>query len=160
MPTPLASSRHLIRMAALFAAGVVVFLILRTLLVPKDFGRLGHYRAGALEDNKALPLVHAGKAACLECHGDVARTMAAKQSGHRTIGCESCHGPQAAHATAEDPGRLKPKLPEARPLCLGCHSEDSARPAFLPQQDPKRHNPKSACADCHSPHAPRMEDSK
>lgn len=147
-------------MAVLFATGGLAFLLLRATLVPKDFGRHGHYRAGALEDNRARPLVHAGRAACLDCHGDIPKAMEAKASGHRGIGCEACHGAQAAHAAAEDPGKAKPKLPEARPLCLGCHAQDPARPGFLPQQDPKLHHPKSVCTDCHNPHAPRMEDGK
>lgn len=156
MPLYLPHTRHLVRMAGLFTCGILAFLMVRHVLVPKDFGNLGHYRAGALDDNKARALAHAGKAACLECHGDIPKAMETKKSGHRTIGCEACHGPLADHAA--NSGTLKPRLPDPRLLCLRCHAEDPARPAFLPQKDPKRHNPKAACTDCHNPHAPRMED--
>ena len=45
---------HLIRMAGVFVVGGLVFLLMRGLLVPSDFGELGHYRASALEDNRAI----------------------------------------------------------------------------------------------------------
>ena len=36
---------HLFRVAAVFLVGFVAFLVLRSLLVPRSFGRYGHYRA-------------------------------------------------------------------------------------------------------------------
>ena len=36
---------HLLRMAALFVAGLAAFVVLRGVLVPADFGELGHYRS-------------------------------------------------------------------------------------------------------------------
>ena len=49
------NSGHLIRPALVLLAGVVVFLIIRAAVVPKDFGKYGHYRAGALDMIAALP---------------------------------------------------------------------------------------------------------
>ena len=46
---------HLLRVAGLFAAGVLAFLVLQAFLVPKGFGVYGHYRAGALEENRVRP---------------------------------------------------------------------------------------------------------
>ena len=46
---------HLVRVAGLFLAGVVVFVVLQALLIPEGFGLYGHYRAGALADNRARP---------------------------------------------------------------------------------------------------------
>ena len=74
---------HLVRVAALFAAGVLVFVALQSLLVPKGFGGYGHYRAGALDDNRARPLVHAGRGACVECHADVWRVLATRPARRR-----------------------------------------------------------------------------
>ena len=56
---------HLLRMAAIFVAGAVLFIVVRGLLVPEDFGVYGHFRAGALDDNRQRPLVHAGAEAYL-----------------------------------------------------------------------------------------------
>ena len=39
---------HLLRVAGLFVAGVLAFLVLQAFLVPRGFGVYGHYRAGAL----------------------------------------------------------------------------------------------------------------
>ena len=41
-------SGHLFRLAAVFLGGILVFLIVRALLVPKTFGEYGHYRGSAL----------------------------------------------------------------------------------------------------------------
>ena len=91
---------------------------------------------------------------CAGCHGDVAD---AKGAGpHAGVGCEACHGPQAAHAQADDPSALKPEKPDPVNLCLVCHRANVAKPAGFPQIDPKEHNPGAACHDCHAPHNPGL----
>ena len=69
---PFRSYEHLLRLAAVFAAGVALFLGARWLLVPSDYGRLGAYRASALVQNQLRPIAYAGQVACVECHTDVA----------------------------------------------------------------------------------------
>ncbi len=54
---------HLVRMAGLFGVGLLVFVVLRGVLIPADFGELGHYRASALDDNRSVELKFAGRAA-------------------------------------------------------------------------------------------------
>ena len=141
---------HLVRMAGLFGAGLLLFLLLRGVLIPADFGVYGHFRAGALSDNASVNLHFAGRAACASCHDDVAATKAA--GPHAPIGCESCHGPLARHA--DDPQSQQPELPVATPLCVGCHAANVARPASFPQVDPPEHAQGEACDGCHSPHDP------
>jgi len=150
----LKDKEHLVRLAALFAAGFVLFLAAKTLLVPKGFGLYGHYRAGALADNRARPISFAGRAACGECHTDKRDEI---QGGkHAGIGCEACHGPLAKHA--EDPSSdPKPVKPDPRKLCLTCHLANVAKPVKFPQIDPKAHFEGNPCAGCHSPHAPDKE---
>jgi hypothetical protein len=145
---------HLVRMAGLFVVGLVVFLLVRAAFVPKDFGEYGHYRAGALDDNRDRPLVYAGGTACEACHSDVADTR--KGSKHAGIGCETCHGPQAQHAGADDPGTFKPKRPDPKTICLMCHLENAAKPAKFPQVNPKDHGDGQPCASCHKPHRPEI----
>ena len=143
---------HLFRLALLFLAGFALFLVLRGLLVPEGFGEIGHYRVGALADNRDRQPVFAGQSACADCHGDVADRKAAGR--HVTVGCEACHGPQAAHAGADDPSASRPEKPDLTNLCLVCHRPNVAKPAGFPSVDPKEHNPGASCHDCHEPHDP------
>lgn len=150
MSSTMAGKAHLLRVAALFAAGLVVFLVVRWLLVPADFGVHGHYRASALDDARALPVVHAGQAACVECHSDTAE---ARQAGrHARIACEACHGPQARHAGGDE--QAKPARPHGRTTCLPCHAASVARPARYPQVEIADHAGDAACIECHQPHQP------
>ncbi len=146
-------SEHLFRLALLFVAGVAVFLVVRALLVPAGFGELGHYRTGAIEDNRARPLAFAGHAACAECHDEVAAKLAG--DGHARVACESCHGPLAAHVA--DPDAVKPELPAVTTLCARCHELNQARPDKHPQVDVDAHSEGNACTECHDQHAPRVE---
>lgn len=141
---------HLLRMAGLFVAGAAVFVIVRAVLVPEGFGTWGHFRAGALDDNRAHPLRFAGQQACADCHAEVLEVRIG--SKHATIGCEACHGPLAAHA--EDPGAAPAQRPEATPLCLGCHQANVARPFGFPQIDQAEHGGGEPCISCHQPHHP------
>ncbi len=152
----LRDKEHLVRMAGLFGAGIVAFFILQALLVPKGFGEFGHYRAGALDDNRARPISFAGRAACLDCHGDQGDVL--KGGKHAGLGCEACHGALAAHA--EDPSAHKGFKPEIGTLCVRCHLANVAKPAKFPQIEPKEHFDGGPCGGCHDPHAPDKEPKK
>jgi hypothetical protein len=148
----LRDAEHILRLVALFAAGVTVFLIVRALLVPPGFGEYGHYRSGALADNWQRPPAFAGRAACADCHDEAATALAGDV--HAPIGCESCHGPLAAHAA--DPGAVTPEIADVTRLCTDCHAAEPARPATHPQVEVAGHAEGAACADCHEPHAPEL----
>ena len=144
---------HLVRVAVLFVGGILGFLVVQALLVPDDFGVYGHFRAGALDDNRALPLVHAGRAACVECHSDVPEEAAG--GAHAAVRCEACHGAQGRHA--EDPSVDEPGRPDAATLCAGCHAANVARPAGFPQVDAADHAAGESCLTCHAAHHPGLE---
>lgn len=150
MRSLLRDAEHLVRLALLFAAGVALFLVARALLVPPGFGELGHFRTGAIGDNQARTPAYAGRAACADCHGEIAEALAA--DAHTGIGCESCHGALAAHAA--DPDASPPASLDSTALCTLCHAALAARPAAHPQVDVAAHAEGNACVDCHSPHAP------
>jgi hypothetical protein len=150
MSGPFGHGEHLVRVAGLLAAGLLFFLLARAVLVPSDFGVYGHYRASALADNRARPLVHAGRAACAPCHAERAAELA--KGKHAGVGCESCHGALAAHAA--DAKAHKARKPDGRALCLTCHRFNVARPASFSQVDPREHAPEGACIDCHAAHDP------
>jgi len=146
---------HLVRMASLFAVGIGVFLALQYLFVPPGFGQFGHYRAGALADNRdpgLHPLQYAGRAVCEDCHGDVVE--ARKGSRHDRVACEACHGPSARHAS--NPSDTKPPRPDARALCIRCHSTSASRPRGFPQVVVDDHAPQGPCTSCHKAHAPKV----
>ena len=146
--------RHLLHVAAAFVVVITGFLIVRRAVVPKDFGKLGHYRAAAVDDIKAMPLRYAGDLSCAPCHRAQAKAKAS--SKHKTIHCESCHGALQAHAA--DPSAMKPpktKESDMRSFCGWCHEKSLSRPAKFPQVDLHEHNPGIACSQCHPPHQPK-----
>jgi hypothetical protein len=142
---------HLYRVAVLFVAGLLVFMLLKTLLVPRGFGVYGHYRAGALADNRARPIAFAGRATCEACHTDA--VQAATGGKHAGIGCEACHGALARHAQADDPAAAKPARPTAE-LCPACHTANVGKPAGFPQVQIKEHAAPGTCLECHRAHQP------
>lgn len=143
---------HLVRMAALFAVGILAFLGGRSFFVPKDFGVYGHYRAGALDEARALPITFAGQAACVECHSDIGDLR--KTARHARVSCESCHGPLASHAAGEAP--LKPARPDGQQSCVACHLKSPSKPQTFPQITVADHAGDNKCIECHNPHAPKI----
>jgi hypothetical protein len=141
---------HLVRLALLFLGGVILFLVARALLVPEGFGELGHFRSGSLIDNRQVALRYAGRAACAECHDDVAVRLAT--DSHAQVGCEACHGALLAHAT--DPDNAKAPELDQLDLCARCHAANPARPQTQPQVDIEPHREGSLCSECHQSHEP------
>jgi len=143
---------HLIRPAVVLLAGMALFLVVRSLVIPKAFGQYGHYRPGALEDIRKKPLAYAGQGTCVLCHDEEAKTRAAGKHAH--VACEACHGPLAAHA--DDPVSHVPKLPDVANLCRQCHEKDAAKPKNFPQVATAEHSGGMACNACHQPHNPHL----
>lgn len=143
---------HVLRMAGLFATGIAVFLVVRWILVPKDFGVYGFYRAGTIEEVRARPMAYAGHNTCAECHTDILEQR--KGSRHEKVNCESCHGPLATHASGDV---MKPGKPDTKTVCVPCHTKMDGRPAFMPQVDFKDHAGDALCTDCHKPHSPKIQ---
>ena len=149
-------AQHLIRVVIIFAAAIAGFMFVRSLLVPKSFGKLGHYRADAVEEFALLPRHYAGEPACKKCHAQQVTDKA--KSSHRAISCESCHGALLAHAEnpkSADNRPRKPKEAEVRAFCGNCHGKSVSRPARFPQIDLEEHNRGMACNQCHQPHQPK-----
>lgn len=144
-------AEHLVRLAAIFAIGTLVFVVARAQMVPDDFGKYGHYRAGAIDDERARTPVHAGQAACAECHPDIVELRAA--SRHKAIACESCHGAQGAHARGEVE---KPQRPDGRETCVRCHAAKTGKPRQYPTVVIKEHAGEEKCITCHTPHSPKI----
>ena len=137
------------RLSLLTVGIIVAYSVARHFLVPVSFGQYGWYRGHALKELTALPLNYAGREACAECHPEIVKEKA--ESKHKTVACESCHGPSRLHT--EDPGVSPEKIVDPR-FCLRCHEENPARPEQFPTVNAKDHSADQDCMECHKPHAP------
>ena len=143
---------HLLRLAAVVGAGIIIFVVLRSYLVPKSYGQYGHYRGDALAEVKSQPIAYAGHQACEACHSDVLELKT--QGKHARVNCEACHGPLARHA--DDPGGVTPEKLDTAKLCVRCHEANTAKPKQFPQVDSAEHSAGLACNECHKPHSPKI----
>ena len=140
-------------MAAVFAVGIVLFLVLRGVFVPRTFGQYGHYRAAAIAEIASRPVMFAGHQACESCHTDV---LEVKSKGvHAHVACEYCHGPLAKHA--DDPTALQPPHIDVAVLCVRCHEANIAKPKSFPQVVSADHSGGVVCDTCHKPHSPKID---
>jgi hypothetical protein len=139
---------QIIRLVLLTIGIVCVYFTARFFLTPQSFGQYGHYRADALQDIASRQPYWAGKAACVACHPDHAAKLASGE--HKTLSCETCHGPGRAHV--ERPDEKLPKLNMS--LCVRCHEASPSRPSWLHQIKVQNHYTGSLCTECHVPHQP------
>jgi len=144
----------------LVLAVVAGMLLLRKLVVPADFGvgargyMYGWHRAGNEQDWRKVAVKYRGSAYCATCHAKL--YAAKKDSPHKNIECENCHGPANGHP--KDPPTLT--INRGRELCLRCHFRlpypGSAR-GRIKGIDGATHHPELGCVTCHWPHDPRRE---
>lgn len=143
---------HLFRLAAVFVAGSLLFLVIRAFLVPKSFGEYGHYRGNALTELAARPIRYASHETCEGCHTDVLDKK--KDGRHAHVNCEACHGPLARHA--DDPTSEQPAKLQTAVLCARCHEANAAKPKAFPQVATVDHSSGLPCDTCHQPHNPAI----
>ena len=139
---------QVLRLVLLTVVIVGTYLIARSFLTPASFGQYGHYRGNALAELSSRPITFAGRKACDECHSDHFQKLA--KAEHKTLGCETCHGPGQAHA--DNPDLKLEKLTFSH--CVRCHEESPSRPKWLKQIVSTKHYTGQRCTECHSPHEP------
>ncbi|MBI2346887.1 MAG: cytochrome C [Deltaproteobacteria bacterium] len=154
--------RHLVRAGAALIGAALLFFVVRALVMPKSFGRFGHFRGDNIAEQAAIPAVHGAPEACAECHMEVAETKVAGK--HASVPCQDCHGPLALHIT--EAGKEQMPMHRSFTLCARCHQQLAARPAAFPQIDLMEHldvvgaghdaltTNEAICFDCHRPHSP------
>ena len=148
---------HVFRPLFVVLGIVVLILLARIVIVPKDFGvhargyMYGWHRKGNEEDWKNFKVKYQGKEYCKDCHTDKYDSI--NKTPHRIIQCENCHGPAIDHPS--DPPKLT--IDKSRALCLRCHFPlpyPSSGRANIRSIDPDKHNPDMECSTCHNPHNP------
>ena len=138
------------RLVVVFVIIISLFIVIRPILIPSDFGEYGHYRSSAVTEIITQDIKYAGRQICYDCHDDV---VDLKQTGyHKDLSCEVCHGPAAAH-TEDDEVELA--APRERGYCAICHEYLPSRPTGFPQIISGSHNPMKPCITCHDPHDPK-----
>ncbi|HDL02137.1 MAG TPA: hypothetical protein ENH23_07890 [candidate division Zixibacteria bacterium] len=144
--------QQLIPLAIILVIVIGVFIAATDMFVPESFGKLGHFRADAIQENMALEQVYAGSDACYDCHDDIVETKS--KSYHKGLACEVCHGAAMKHI--DSPEDFIPNAPRGRGYCPLCHGYNPSRPSGFPQIIADRHNPGKACMSCHNPHNPLL----
>jgi hypothetical protein len=155
MRQPFSMPPQVVRLCLLALGIVITYSIARYFLTPPSFGEYGWYRGDALVELSEREPVYAGKQACGECHAEQVQKLQKDQ--HKTLTCEACHGPGAAHA-----GNPDIKIDKSSyGVCLRCHEANPSRPKWHKQVVSKTHYREtkpgakpSLCTDCHVPHAP------
>lgn len=146
--------------------GLVVFAVVggagKYLLTPKSFGKYGHYRADAIEEEANREIRHWTNASCFPCHKYEADIHL--KGRHKTISCEFCHGPYADHIKdGKKVGTLPVKRgEEIRVLCLRCHNraiqarpKDVIKTVIMPEHlESQKVKVTHICNQCHNQHAP------
>lgn len=142
---------QIVRLVLLTIGIVGTYLVARYFLTPVSFGQYGWYRGQALVERASLPMQFAGKKACEECHSDHFNKLVKFE--HKTLSCEGCHGPSAAHVEDPDSQAKKPDKGNTT-SCLHCHEANPSRPKWHKQVASRTHYTGQKCAECHVPHAP------
>jgi hypothetical protein len=139
------------RLAIAFAVFIALFLFARNLLVPDSFGQYGHYRGDALIENALPEIHHAGQQACFDCHQEIEDMK--QKDVHKTIHCETCHGPGQKHVLSADAADII--KPDSREFCGVCHEKNAAKKqTAIVQIELAKHNTEKKCIECHNPHQP------
>ena len=155
---------HIVKIVLILLILVAVGVAVRAKVLPDGFGKYGHYRAGAIDDEINRPIRNGTNASCLVCHPHI-RQMHLK-GVHKTVSCEFCHGPIADHVVA---GKVIGPLPkkqdkEIKKLCLRCHNQiirarpkESIKMISMPRHLEEKHvRIDHNCNQCHNVHAPLM----
>ncbi|SMC38259.1 hypothetical protein SAMN02746065_101269 [Desulfocicer vacuolatum DSM 3385] len=153
---------RLIAVATTLVVATGIGFVVKAQLIPDSFGKYGHYRANAIDEEVQRPIRHGTNTSCLKCHTYEAAIHL--KGRHNTISCEFCHGTYADHVSNGKKSGTLPvkKNTEISTLCLRCHNTEIkarsqaviktvAMPQHLESQEVKLTH---TCNQCHHVHAP------
>ena len=145
--------KHLARAGTiLFILVIFLFIGLRVMPIPEFLIEYGfHPRQTEADTEKwaSLPMQFASSSICVDCHQEQYGMWG--KGDHRTVNCETCHGPAMAHV---ETGAV-PMVDTSRELCEVCHRQLISRPSSFPQVDMVEMGGDEECVTCHDPHEPR-----
>ncbi len=174
-------TRHIRIILLLLLVGGGAAAWLRSQMVPKSYGELGRYRADALQEIAAHPLIVQPDETCLKCHDHVREERS--ESPHKAVACNHCHGIGRQHVADAQKAETHPdfELPPAeewhgdfehqpdlfithdRAACLACHLKVVGMPEsfrsinvaeHLKEQEASEPNSRNVCFECHEGHSP------
>jgi len=156
--------RHVKRILLFLVILLAVTWIAKLLFTPSGFGKYGHYRAGAIDEEVVKKPVNLTNFSCVKCHEyDNELLMAGL---HRTLSCEFCHGSGEKHIQN---GKVVEKLAvqsgdELNALCMRCHNIAQravmtnvkiVKTVVMPDHLKKQNvNLEHSCNQCHLVHKP------
>jgi len=144
------------RVLLIYFGVILVFLILRSFIVPPTFGEFTDdytyrwFRGDAVREAMQFEMKFATKEMCADCHKE--RVDLLNRGAHRTLSCETCHGPSMKHV--KEPTKYHPEIDTTRELCKLCHEYNPTRPKGFPQKFTDEHGYGRKCVECHNPHSP------
>jgi len=134
--------------------GMVIVLVAPSVIsipvVPALYGRFGYHPKQNAREWAILEVSYVGASLCKDCHAEKHGEWRA--SSHRTVNCETCHGPAQAHLQEGAPLSTT----SSNALCELCHAEILGRPSDFAQVNPEEHAGPSPCIQCHNPHSPAV----
>ncbi len=145
--------KHLVRAGAILSVVLIFVLVVPRLMpTPAFLAEFGFHPKNTEENEEmwaSLPIQHVGSSICVNCHQDKYSLWSI--GTHKTISCETCHGPAKAHLETGAPEVLD----TSRGLCGLCHARLISRPSDFPQVDMETMGGDAECITCHDPHDPR-----
>lgn len=152
-PASRASLARWIVVVTALGVGLAVTLLVLGAAFSVFYGEYGFHPAENARSWAALTPAYADSSVCQRCHAPEYAPWVA--SPHRTVVCESCHGPLAAHAAEVSPDApagsvVLAKVPDG--ICVACHEQVIGRPLAFPQVELTKHYAGASCLWCHNPH--------
>ncbi|MBM2830721.1 MAG: hypothetical protein HW411_1511 [Gammaproteobacteria bacterium] len=180
---------HLYQLGIVLVVFFTGFVVIRSYAVPASWNYNAWYRGDTLKDLKKLPLNYGGNESCKSCHEEVSlvevvenqgeeefvdefedeievendeHTEAVMEFEHKSLNCESCHGPLITHAKGDEKIGDAIVMDKSNSQCMICHGQLISRPVDFPQfsEDVEKHKDleeQTLCMKCHDPHDPIEE---
>lgn len=123
---------HLFRLMGILVSGFLMFVAIKSFVVPPSWNYTDWYRGQALVDLQRQSTKLEGNESCLTCHKDQYDELMA--GAHQSQSCESCHGAIINHVK-DNQKVAAAVINKANEYCLNCHQWLPSRPAEFKQID-------------------------
>ncbi len=147
------SQRAVVRVGFLLLCVLVIFAFVRQLMIPESFGEYGRYRGASVGEvaGRDINFAGGGNKNCESCHPGNVQALA--QGEHKSLDCQSCHGPAAKHL--KNPAARDLAVKGDAELCGACHRDIAGRSKErIATVKLQMHSGGVECARCHDPHQP------